>query len=191
MNSRIPVQFNQPLTNPKDFLFREISNINTFYETDLNPNLLLRDILISHQWSQYCLCKEHLLMDTSSTRKPSIELSTLEEEKERKQEDFQIEQKEPRIHSKEIDFSTDRSLYLKSLLENLLESLEKIENEDRLLIFSKKKLGYRSNKSSKRRSQYTGVFKNGRKWQALIAIRSKKTYINTYNSEVEAAKAFD
>ena len=38
---------------------------------------------------------------------------------------------------------------------------------------------------------YIGVFKNGEKWQALISIQKKKTYIATFDSGLEAAKAFD
>jgi len=84
-----------------------------------------------------------------------------------------------------------RTSYLKGLLDELYESLEKVENPDRVLISSKKKLNYRAEKVSNRRSRYTGVFKNGSKWQALIAIKMKKTYIHTYADEKEAAKAFD
>jgi len=35
------------------------------------------------------------------------------------------------------------------------------------------------------------VFKNGNKWQALIMINRKKTYIGNYESEEEAAKVYD
>ena len=44
---------------------------------------------------------------------------------------------------------------------------------------------------SSRRSHYTGVFKNGDNWQALISIQKRKAYIGTYANELEAAKAFD
>ena len=44
---------------------------------------------------------------------------------------------------------------------------------------------------SNRRSAYIGVFKNGPNWQSLISIDKKKTYIGTYLTEIEAARAFD
>lgn len=44
---------------------------------------------------------------------------------------------------------------------------------------------------SDRRSTFIGVSKNGPSWQALISIRKKKTYIGTYETELEAAQAFD
>lgn len=33
--------------------------------------------------------------------------------------------------------------------------------------------------------------KNGPNWQSLISIKKKKTYIGTYDSQEEAAKAYD
>lgn len=44
---------------------------------------------------------------------------------------------------------------------------------------------------SKRRSQFIGVTKNSRNYQALIVINNKKTYIGSYESELTAAKVFD
>lgn len=49
----------------------------------------------------------------------------------------------------------------------------------------------RRNSLSYRRSNYIGVSRNGPNWQALIAINKRKTYIGTYDTEAEAAKAFD
>ena len=46
-------------------------------------------------------------------------------------------------------------------------------------------------KSFKRSSKYRGVSRNGNKWQVLIMINRKKTYIGNYDSEEEAAKAYD
>ena len=45
--------------------------------------------------------------------------------------------------------------------------------------------------SYKRSSKYRGVSKNGNRWQVLIMINRKKTYIGNYDSEEEAAKAYD
>lgn len=44
---------------------------------------------------------------------------------------------------------------------------------------------------SKRRSKCIGVSKNPHTWQALINVGKKKKYIGTYNSEKEAAIAYD
>ena len=46
-------------------------------------------------------------------------------------------------------------------------------------------------KNNKRSSKYRGVSRNGNKWQVLIMINRKKTYIGNYESEEEAAKAYD
>ena len=46
-------------------------------------------------------------------------------------------------------------------------------------------------KSFKRSSKYRGVSRNGNKWQVLIMINRKKTYIGNYDSEEEAARDYD
>ena len=71
----------------------------------------------------------------------------------------------------------------------IFESLYLINSEDSVLIHGKQKLAPRGN--SNRRSTFIGVFKNGPNWQALISIDKKKTYIGTYSTELDAAKAFD
>ena len=43
----------------------------------------------------------------------------------------------------------------------------------------------------RRSSKYRGVSKNGNKWQVLIMINRKKTYIGNFDSEEDAAKAYD
>jgi len=43
----------------------------------------------------------------------------------------------------------------------------------------------------KRRSQYTGVSRNGRNWQVLVNMGKEKKYIGSYTSEKEAALAYD
>ena len=71
----------------------------------------------------------------------------------------------------------------------IFEYLHLICDEDSVLISKKSKLAPRGN--SNRRSAYIGVFKNGSNWQSLISIDKKKTYIGTYLTEFEAARAFD
>ena len=75
-------------------------------------------------------------------------------------------------------------------LSALLSTVRRVANEHKIVVHSKRKSAARQVISS-RRSQYTGVFKNGDNWQALITINKKKTYISTYATELEAAKVFD
>lgn len=72
----------------------------------------------------------------------------------------------------------------------LIESLDIFNNPKEKIFYSHKKGKDRVNASA-RRSSFIGVCKNGPHWQALISIRQKKTYIGTYPSQVEAAKAYD
>lgn len=46
-------------------------------------------------------------------------------------------------------------------------------------------------KRPKRQSRYRGVSRNGKLWQVLIMINRKKTFIGKFNTEEEAAKAYD
>lgn len=80
--------------------------------------------------------------------------------------------------------------YLLNKFDSLLKSLNAIIDPSRILITESSKLPY-SVRTSNRRSRYIGVFKNGEKWQALISIKKKKTYIATFDSDLEAAKAYD
>jgi hypothetical protein len=73
----------------------------------------------------------------------------------------------------------------------ILNALNLVNKEDAILIPAKQKASPRTNTNSSRRSSYIGVFKNGPNWQALISIKRKKTYIGTYKTEEEAARAFD
>ena len=72
----------------------------------------------------------------------------------------------------------------------LLSKIKRVSDERKVVIHKKKKSTARVRLST-RRSHYTGVFKNGDNWQALISIYKRKTYIGTYTSEIEAAKMFD
>jgi hypothetical protein len=75
-----------------------------------------------------------------------------------------------------------------NLLSKLRDSLEDTRNT---IVFANKKPEPRCGALSKTRSAFIGVTKNGSNWQALIAIKKKKTYIGTYVTETEAAIAFD
>ncbi|CAI2383908.1 unnamed protein product [Moneuplotes crassus] len=43
----------------------------------------------------------------------------------------------------------------------------------------------------KQRARYIGVSKNGKNWQSLIVIDTKKVYLGTYKTQIEAAVMFD
>jgi hypothetical protein len=45
--------------------------------------------------------------------------------------------------------------------------------------------------TNKRRSKYRGVSKNGNKWQVLIMVNNKKSYLGSYPSEELAARVYD
>ena len=77
-----------------------------------------------------------------------------------------------------------------SNIARLLTTVKRVLNENKVMIHKKRKSAARRLVSS-RRSQYTGVFKNGDNWQTLISIHKRKTYIGTYTKELEAAKIFD
>ncbi|CAI2381416.1 unnamed protein product [Moneuplotes crassus] len=47
------------------------------------------------------------------------------------------------------------------------------------------------NGASRRRSRYIGLLGNGKRWQVLINVRSKKKYIGTFKCEKEAAVMHD
>ena len=65
-----------------------------------------------------------------------------------------------------------------------------IPNPRNLIFNSKSKSSNRINASLKQTS-YIGVSKNGPNWQSLITINKKKTYIGTFMTEKEAAKAYN
>ena len=75
-------------------------------------------------------------------------------------------------------------------IEALLSTIKRVTNEGKVVVHGKRKSTARLLLSN-RRSHYTGVFKNGDNWQALISIQKRKTYIGTYTNELEAAKVFD
>ncbi|CAI2379616.1 unnamed protein product [Moneuplotes crassus] len=85
----------------------------------------------------------------------------------------------------------DRTSYLYTKLQHLMHQLMAINSSSKTLVFARPKTRRRIPRVSSRRSHFTGVFKNSLKWQALINIRNKKTYIHTYFTQEEAARAFD
>ncbi|CAI2360066.1 unnamed protein product [Moneuplotes crassus] len=132
--------------------------------------------------SNYCLCQlEELSSYCGCNCDNQIE----------KRENFQsstITKPTKKIQDK---FIRERTAYLRAKLERLYRYLDKVADDNKVLVHGKQKVHPRSRKASSRRSRYIGVFKNGTKWQALININAKKTYIETYLTEEPAARAFD
>ncbi|CAI2381072.1 unnamed protein product [Moneuplotes crassus] len=86
---------------------------------------------------------------------------------------------------------SDRTIHLQRKLAQLYYHLNNISDPSRPFVCRKSKTNSHVPRVSSRRSRYTGVFKNGLKWQAFINIHNKKTYISTYSTQEEAARAFD
>lgn len=59
------------------------------------------------------------------------------------------------------------------------------------LQFTSKNINALTVDNCRRRSQYTGVSRNGRNWQVLVNMGKDKKYIGSYTSEKEAAIAYD
>ena len=83
-----------------------------------------------------------------------------------------------------------QTINFNKLIERLIHDLNLIHHYSDEVVIGKNKSNRSANRSF-RRSRFIGVSKNGPNWQALISINKKKTYIGTYRSEVQAAKAFD
>lgn len=77
-----------------------------------------------------------------------------------------------------------------SNISTLFRDLEEIKDEFSIVRQPRSK-SQRKVASSARRCRFIGVSKNGTHWQALITIKMKKTYIGTFDSSEEAARAFD
>ena len=49
----------------------------------------------------------------------------------------------------------------------------------------------KQNTSAYKNGKYKGVYKSGKKWSSKISIKRKLVYLGTFESEIEAAKAYD
>lgn len=58
-------------------------------------------------------------------------------------------------------------------------------------VITAKNKSFRISRSGREISRYIGVSKNGPNWQALICINKRKTYIGSFDTQIEAARAFD
>ena len=99
-------------------------------------------------------------------------------------------------YSSSLKKKSKKSLMLKkaNLEENadeIMRTLLMIKSESTVLVSGKRKAESKEGPLSDTRSSFIGVSRNGLNWQALIAINKRKTYIGSYESEKDAALAFD
>ena len=73
----------------------------------------------------------------------------------------------------------------------ILRQIENIANPEEIVIKETQKSSLNRGARTQRRSKYIGVVKNSPKFHTFIVIDGFKTYIGTYKSEEEAAKAYD
>ena len=134
------------------------------------PNLC-RDVL-----EQYCMC-----FDNTVDRKDSLESNQIEplSDTEPSRVAKQVLCKKRILHTQNLDAECDT-------LEQLCGQLNHNET-----VLNGKQKSFRSTRIGPERSRFIGVSKNGPNWQALISINKRKTYIGSFCSELEAAKAFD
>ena len=75
----------------------------------------------------------------------------------------------------------NKVVYINTNWFNLFSTTKNLKKPNKITFIGKGKRG----------SKYRGVSRNGNKWQVLIMINRKKTYIGNFDSEEEAAKAYD
>ena len=80
--------------------------------------------------------------------------------------------------------------YLESKVQELIDILNHWVFDPFLIVIHGKTKSERK-ANSNRRSNFIGVSKNGPNWQSMISIQKRKAYIGTYQTEREAAMAFD
>ena len=83
-----------------------------------------------------------------------------------------------------------KSIDLHEHFQRVLEYLDSVQNSNKIIFRRQIKKSSRKNASIKRTS-YFGVNKNGPNWQTLITINRSKTYVGTFMTEEESARAFD
>ena len=81
--------------------------------------------------------------------------------------------------------------HFKEKADKILRLLLSVKSDYSLLINGSRKADPKYGPVSNTRSSYIGVSGNGAQWQALITINKRKTYIGSYESELDAAIAFD
>ena len=78
-------------------------------------------------------------------------------------------------------------------IDSHIKEIRELIKEGTLLFlrYTAKNLNALTVDNCKRRSQFTGVSRNGRNWQVLVNMGKEKKYIGSYTSEKEAALAYD
>jgi len=75
-----------------------------------------------------------------------------------------------------------------SLLRKIISSSK---TDDEIVVFAATKASAKLGPKSNTRSDFIGVSRNSDRWQSFITIKKRKTYIASFNTEKEAAVAFD
>lgn len=119
----------------------------------------------------YCLCEEDI-KKFEDLLKSECRESTNEE----------IKKTKKKLILEKMDFTPH--------IKKLQKALESFSNPEHKVAKGRTKSNRRYDESF-RRSHFIGVSRNGPNWQALICIKKRKTYIGTYETEEEAARAFD
>jgi hypothetical protein len=141
-----------------------------------NPSALLlpsfEELELKELLEQYCICEE--------LYPPPVKMLT----KDHSQREFLNEQRKQKkkLILEKINFE--------NTLKKLIWDLTMISGLSSEIISGRSK-SCRGSDDSVRRSKYIGVSRNGPHWQALIAIKKRKTYIGTYDNQEDAARAFD
>jgi hypothetical protein len=81
---------------------------------------------------------------------------------------------------------TPRGMYTDHINHNTLDN-----RHDNLRICTNSQNQHNRGKHSDNTSGYKGVFRNGRGWMARIVTDRKITYLGTFKTEIEAARAYD
>lgn len=141
-----------------------------------NPSKLLlpslEELELRELLEQYCVCEELYPHQTKDVTKDNTQQGVFNDQRKEKK----------KLILEKIDF--------KNSLKKLIGDLNMISSFSAEIISGRSK-SCRGSDDSVRRSKYIGVSRNGPHWQALIAIKKRKTYIGTYDNQEDAAKAFD
>lgn len=81
--------------------------------------------------------------------------------------------------------------FVKYNLKLFRQLLEVLPDDLDTIVECKPKMNTKVDTYSQRRSEYTGIFKNGNRWQTLVSVMKKKTYVGTFMTEEEAARVYD
>mmetsp|Transcript_23098 Transcript_23098/g.22976 ORF Transcript_23098/g.22976 Transcript_23098/m.22976 type:complete len:227 (-) Transcript_23098:26-706(-) len=186
------------------------NNFTLHFQADIQPQYELElhvfqpiNVIVIPDWemaspmSEYCMCNQELNssrvdknvispQEHQPTRNSSISSQIIEEMK----PSFAKAERNRRRRAARLT-NTQRTVYLRRKLVDLYRELDAIDDQDITVVYGQSKIASISVRPSNRRSRFVGVFKNTSKWQALIDISSWKTYIQTYSTEQEAARAYD